>query len=178
MHSRIKRSPKGASLATVMMVVAMMLTLGFTVVAIAFNHLNLSFKSSNQTQADHLAEATLAKAIDRIVNDREYGLLGTAEEKTVRITRPSTGMFSSLPEGSEGLLTFDETYANEKGIPYSTNNRTEAGVNGVDGVRFDVLLIHHSLAVTTWADRDVGDRVNLEVDTMARYAARLAEAPR
>ena len=51
-------------------------------------------------------------------------------------------------------------------------------MNGVDGVRFDVLLIHHSLAVTTWADRDVGDRVNLEVDTMARYAARLAEAPR
>ena len=134
MHSRIKRSPKGASLATVMMVVAMMLTLGFTVVAIAFNHLNLSFKSSNQTQADHLAEATLAKAIDRIVNDREYGLLGTAEEKTVRIIRPSTGMFSSLPEGSEGILTFDETYANEQGIPYSTNNRTEAGVNGVDGV--------------------------------------------
>ena len=55
---------------------------------------------------------------------------------------------------------------------------TSLTVNGVDGVRFDVLLIHHSLAVTTWADRDVGDRVNLEVDTMARYAARLAEAPR
>ncbi|MBO6902167.1 MAG: riboflavin synthase [Rhizobiaceae bacterium] len=55
---------------------------------------------------------------------------------------------------------------------------TSLTVNGVDGVRFDVLLIHHSLAVTTWADRAVGDRVNLEVDTMARYAARLAEAPR
>ena len=55
---------------------------------------------------------------------------------------------------------------------------TSLTVNGVDGVRFDVLLIHHSLAVTTWADRNVGDRVNLEVDTMARYAARLAEAPR
>jgi riboflavin synthase len=53
---------------------------------------------------------------------------------------------------------------------------TSLTVNGVDGVRFDVLLIHHSLAVTTWADRQVGDRVNLEVDTMARYAARLVEA--
>jgi riboflavin synthase len=49
-------------------------------------------------------------------------------------------------------------------------------VNKVDGNRFDVLLIHHSLAVTTWADRQPGDRVNLEIDTMARYAARLAEA--
>jgi riboflavin synthase len=49
-------------------------------------------------------------------------------------------------------------------------------VNNVSGTRFDVLLIHHSLSVTTWGDRKVGDRVNLEVDTMARYAARLAEA--
>ncbi|PSJ65742.1 riboflavin synthase [Kumtagia ephedrae] len=55
---------------------------------------------------------------------------------------------------------------------------TSLTVNKVDGRRFDVLLIHHSLAVTTWGERQVGDRVNLEVDTMARYAARLAEAAR
>lgn len=53
---------------------------------------------------------------------------------------------------------------------------TSLTVNAVSGTRFDVLLIHHSLAVTTWADRKVGDRVNLEIDTMARYAARLAQA--
>jgi riboflavin synthase len=53
---------------------------------------------------------------------------------------------------------------------------TSLTVNKVDGARFDVLLIHHSLTVTTWGERNVGDRVNLEVDTMARYAARLAEA--
>ena len=53
---------------------------------------------------------------------------------------------------------------------------TSLTVNKVDGVRFDVLLIHHSLAVTTWDERKIGDRVNLEVDTMARYAARLVEA--
>jgi riboflavin synthase len=41
---------------------------------------------------------------------------------------------------------------------------------------FDVLLIHHSLQVTTWGERQVGDHVNLEIDTMARYAARLAQA--
>ncbi|MDQ2633171.1 MAG: riboflavin synthase [Pseudomonadota bacterium] len=49
-------------------------------------------------------------------------------------------------------------------------------VNKVEGTRFDVLLIHHSLSVTTWGERQAGDEVNLEVDTMARYAARLAEA--
>jgi riboflavin synthase len=52
---------------------------------------------------------------------------------------------------------------------------TSLTVNKVDGGRFDVLLIHQSLAVTTWGDRQPGDRVNLEIDTMARYAARLTE---
>ncbi len=53
---------------------------------------------------------------------------------------------------------------------------TSLTVNGVDGTRFDVLLIHHSLTVTTWGERKVGDEVNIEIDTMARYAARLAQA--
>jgi riboflavin synthase len=53
---------------------------------------------------------------------------------------------------------------------------TSLTVNHVDGVRFDVLLIQHSLQVTTWGERQVGDHVNLEIDTMARYAARLAQA--
>ncbi|ODT05758.1 MAG: riboflavin synthase subunit alpha [Mesorhizobium sp. SCN 65-20] len=55
---------------------------------------------------------------------------------------------------------------------------TSLTVNKVDGTRFDVLLIHHSLQVTTWGERKVGDRINIEVDTMARYAARLADAAR
>ncbi len=53
---------------------------------------------------------------------------------------------------------------------------TSLTVNHVEGRRFDVLLIHHSLTVTTWGERQAGDHVNLEVDTMARYAARLVEA--
>lgn len=52
---------------------------------------------------------------------------------------------------------------------------TSLTVNGVEGNVFDVLLIQHSLSVTTWGDRVVGDEVNLEIDTMARYAARLME---
>ena len=46
-------------------------------------------------------------------------------------------------------------------------------VNGAEGPRFDVLIIRHTLDVTTWGERAVGDRVNLEIDQMARYAARL-----
>ncbi len=52
---------------------------------------------------------------------------------------------------------------------------TSLTVNAVQGTDFDVLLIRHTLGVTTWGDRQAGDFVNLEVDTMARYAARLAE---
>jgi riboflavin synthase len=54
---------------------------------------------------------------------------------------------------------------------------TSLTVNAVDGADFDVLLIRHTLAVTTWGDRKAGDFVNFEVDTMARYAARLAQFP-
>ncbi len=46
-------------------------------------------------------------------------------------------------------------------------------VNEVKGDGFSILLIPHTLAVTTWNERQVGDEVNLEVDLMARYAARL-----
>ena len=50
---------------------------------------------------------------------------------------------------------------------------TSLTVNSVDDNRFDVLLIRHSMEVTTWRDRRGGDRVNLEVDQIARYAERL-----
>jgi riboflavin synthase len=52
---------------------------------------------------------------------------------------------------------------------------TSLTVNHVEGTRFDCLLIPHTLAVTTWGDRRAGDGVNLEVDLLARYLARLAE---
>ncbi len=55
---------------------------------------------------------------------------------------------------------------------------TSLTVNSVDGDLFSVLIIPHTLAVTTWGERQAGDRLNLEVDLMARYAARLAEARR
>jgi len=55
---------------------------------------------------------------------------------------------------------------------------TSLTVNDVEGADFSVLVIPHTLEVTTWGERRAGERVNLEVDLMARYAARLAEAPR
>ena len=48
-------------------------------------------------------------------------------------------------------------------------------VNEVDGDTFSVLLIPHTLKVTTFGSLRAGARLNLEVDQMARYAARLLE---
>jgi riboflavin synthase len=48
-------------------------------------------------------------------------------------------------------------------------------VNTVDDVTFSVLIIPHTLAVTTLSSWQAGSEVNLEVDLMARYAARLTE---
>ncbi|MGH6823089.1 MAG: riboflavin synthase [Methylocella sp.] len=51
---------------------------------------------------------------------------------------------------------------------------TSLTVNRVEADIFSVLLIPHTLKVTTWGERRRGDEINLEVDLMARYAARLA----
>jgi riboflavin synthase len=50
-------------------------------------------------------------------------------------------------------------------------------VNTVDDVVFSVLIIPHTLSVTTLGGWRAGGEVNLEVDLMARYAARLSEMP-
>ena len=46
-------------------------------------------------------------------------------------------------------------------------------VNGVAGNRFDVNLVPHTLAHTTLEERRAGDRLNVEVDVIARYLERL-----
>ncbi len=55
-------------------------------------------------------------------------------------------------------------------------NGASLTVNDVTGCEFGINLIPHTMQVTTWGDVGVGDAVNLEIDTLARYVARLAEA--
>lgn len=54
-------------------------------------------------------------------------------------------------------------------------NGTSLTVNEVEGAEFGINFIPHTKEVTTWGRVAVGDRVNLEIDTLARYVARLAE---
>ncbi len=52
---------------------------------------------------------------------------------------------------------------------------TSLTVNEVEGHRFGVNIIPHTLTATTWGRKKPGDPVNLEIDLFARYVARLME---
>jgi riboflavin synthase len=52
---------------------------------------------------------------------------------------------------------------------------TSLTVNEVAANRFGVNLISHTLSVTTWGGAEAGGRVNIEIDMLARYVARLQE---
>ena len=54
-------------------------------------------------------------------------------------------------------------------------NGTSLTVNEVNGTDFGINFIPHTKAVTTWGSAAVGYRVNLEIDTLARYVARLQD---
>lgn len=53
---------------------------------------------------------------------------------------------------------------------------TSLTVNAVAGARFSCVLIPHTLSATIWGERRAGDAVNLEIDLLARYLARLLES--
>jgi riboflavin synthase len=56
-------------------------------------------------------------------------------------------------------------------------NGVSLTVNGVTGARFDVMLVPYTLEKTTFGEMRVGTRVNLEVDILAKYVARLMGKP-
>lgn len=82
------------------------------------------------------------------------------------------------PEGDSLRVTFRAPEALAKFIAQKgsvTLNGTSLTVNEVDGCDFGINFIPHTQKATTWGDVATGQKVNLEVDTMARYVARLRE---
>lgn len=82
------------------------------------------------------------------------------------------------PEGNSLRVTFRAPEDLAKFIAPKGSvalNGTSLTVNEVDGRDFGINFIPHTQKVTTWGGVKLGDRVNLEVDTMARYVARLRE---
>jgi len=54
-------------------------------------------------------------------------------------------------------------------------NGASLTVNEVNGAEFGINFIPHTKEMTTWGQSEVGQMINLEIDTMARYVARLSE---
>jgi len=85
---------------------------------------------------------------------------------------------SCTPEGDSLRVTFRAPELLAKFIASKGSvalNGTSLTVNEVAGREFGINFIPHTQKVTTWGTVKPGDRVNLEVDTMARYVARLRE---
>jgi len=81
-------------------------------------------------------------------------------------------------EGDSTRMTFRVPHELSKYIAPKgsvTLNGTSLTVNEVQGDTFGVNVIPHTKEVTTWGEAKVGDHANLEIDTLARYVARLQE---
>jgi len=85
-------------------------------------------------------------------------LLDEGDSTRVTLSAPQTLARFIAPKGSVAL------------------NGTSLTVNDVQGCDFGINFIPHTKEVTTWGDVNLGDQVNLEIDTLARYVARLHEA--
>ncbi|MFN4171734.1 MAG: riboflavin synthase [Pseudorhodobacter sp.] len=91
---------------------------------------------------------------------------GVAEIVALRREGDSTRVTFRAPEAIAGFIAPKGSVA---------LNGTSLTVNEVEEADFGVNFIPHTQKATTWGDVAVGDLVNLEVDTMARYVARLRD---
>ena len=91
---------------------------------------------------------------------------GVAEVIAMRTEGDSTRVTFRAPEALAGFIAPKGSIA---------LNGTSLTVNEVQGAEFGVNLIPHTRKVTTWGEVALGDLINLEVDTLARYVARLRE---
>ncbi len=91
---------------------------------------------------------------------------GLAEIAAIEPVAGSTKVTLRAPEGTARFIAQKGSVA---------LNGTSLTVNDVTADSFSVNLIPHTRQVTTWGDIAKGDLINLEVDTLARYVARMSE---
>ena len=82
------------------------------------------------------------------------------------------------PEGDSLRVTFRAPEALAKFIAPKGSvalDGVSLTVNEVDGATFGVNIIPHTAAMTGFGTLQPGDRINIEIDTLARYVARMME---
>lgn len=85
---------------------------------------------------------------------------------------------SITPEGDSQRFIFEAPDDIARFVAHKgsvTLDGTSLTVNEVQGSKFGVNIIPHTQSVTTWGTAKAGDAVNIEIDMLARYVARLAE---
>jgi riboflavin synthase len=91
---------------------------------------------------------------------------GTAQITVIKDEGDSTRFTFQIPENLAKFIAPKGSVA---------LNGTSLTVNEVDGTSFGVNIIPHTKTVTNWGASKQGDLVNLEIDTLARYVARLQD---
>jgi riboflavin synthase len=91
---------------------------------------------------------------------------GVAEVVGMLVEGDSTRVTFRVPDGLAKFIASKGSVA---------LNGTSLTVNEVDGADFGINFIPHTKEATTWGETKLGDRINLEIDTLARYVARLQE---
>ncbi|MCE7872436.1 hypothetical protein DYH09_18940 [bacterium CPR1] len=119
-----RKHRRGVGLGTVLVVVALVGTLGMALAGVSVQHLSLMARSLNRSQALDLARSAMAMGLERVLTDNAYGTR-PGEDTTLTFT-------DSL--GQKGQLTFDQGKAGQLKIPYSINNLNGTGpVPAYDG---------------------------------------------
>ncbi|MEW6283222.1 MAG: hypothetical protein AB1758_31725 [Candidatus Eremiobacterota bacterium] len=114
------RIQRGSGLPAALLLGAIGLTLAFSLIAVAFHHLNVAGHLGKQYQARYLCESVAALAIQQLILDPD--------------TR--RGTFDRTVTGGNAVLTFDPLEASRRGIPLSRNNF--GGDTAVPGWQGDV----------------------------------------
>lgn len=148
---------------------------GVCLTAVALGKQQFSADVSNET----LSRTTLKTAVVGTPVNLELALTPTTRMGGHIVSGHVDGLgelVENLPDARSVRLSFkvpDELakYIAEKGS--ITINGISLTVNAVNGAVFSVNIVPHTLQETTLSEIKVGDKVNLEVDLLARYLERL-----
>lgn len=134
----------------------------------------LSEETLLRTNMDSLTEAQTVNLEKPMAADGRFGghfvqghVDGTAQVERVHKKEGSVEMWLTTNHSLEKYMV-------EKGSV--SLDGVSLTIMSLEGSRFAVSLIPHTLATTNLADKEVGDSLNLEVDVLAKYVERLLEA--
>lgn len=123
---------RGLSLGGVLLAVAVLSVLAFTLASLSVTHLQLSSRQEHGLAASNAARSVVSQAISRILQRKEFGEARLQDEE-IRLESSD----------SMGFLTFHQAGAQRDGLPFSTNNlnKTE-NAHGADGVLVPSSTVH------------------------------------